>query len=543
MILRALDLTKSHSLRSRDTAPISFLPQPDRVPEISAAALWGWSNRLYEVGGESEGVDPNFPGFNKPSSLTDISVYDTVTTGWSTRAMMDQQSNDIIRSSHSLHVAIPEKGKAYYLGGILPGDKRESEKVSQLSTYDFAADSWTRSKTRWASRAYGTLSHVPFGDAGLLVALGGFDGSVDGPETGAVPLTRIDMLNLNIPGSSWATPQLATAAVPADGVPSTRMNACTVSAAAPDGSSAQIFLFGGSIPNSRPYTQSGELWALSIPSFEWYLLANSTGDITQKNPGAREGMSCDRIGKHMLMFGGRQLPNFSRPCETTGSYALDLENVEWVEEWDSKMAKGVYKVPKKVVDGIGGSKDGGAIKGPVDKYADPDLSTLFEAHIDAVKASATAEVTPAPPHQTAETKEGAIAGKDDAAGEEVKEGNSMSAGALAGVVVAGVVALVASVGLLYWLVRRCRNEARRKPSIDDVVYGRDAGGGPLPRHISGLNHIGIIPSFTETEGMPERVMCERRVGGVPELGDGDVKQGIHVWTKPAELEGSRWAHV
>jgi hypothetical protein len=55
--LRAIDLTQSFSLASRDEAPVKYLLQPDSVPEISAGTMWGYQGKLYELAGEPETVD------------------------------------------------------------------------------------------------------------------------------------------------------------------------------------------------------------------------------------------------------------------------------------------------------------------------------------------------------------------------------------------------------------------------------------------------------------------------------------------------------
>jgi hypothetical protein len=103
-----------------------------------------------------------------------------------------------------------------------------------------------------------------------------------------------------------------------------------------------------------------DLWALSIPSFEWFLISNGSDGLAepladQTHPGQREGHTCNLVGANlMMMFGGRVLPNFARPCETTAIYAFNMSSLEWITEYDPVEAAREYKVPETIYSVIGG---------------------------------------------------------------------------------------------------------------------------------------------------------------------------------------------
>jgi hypothetical protein len=116
-------------------------------------------------------------------------------------------------------------------------------------------------------------------------------------------------------------------------------------------------MYGGS-QLGGDYKVYRDLWVLSIPSFEWIQLDDGTVAPREPDPThplAREGHTCNLIGNStMMMFGGRELPNFSRPCETTGIYVYDMNKLSWVETFDPDVAAQPYNVSEAVYSVIGG---------------------------------------------------------------------------------------------------------------------------------------------------------------------------------------------
>jgi hypothetical protein len=88
----------------------------------------------------------------------------------------------------------------------------------------------------------------------------------------------------DIANSTWY--KQATTGTP----PSRRVDPCAVVAAAPDGSSFNIYLYGGQ--DLVPYgsqIQYSDMWILTIPSFTW-IQVDMTG---QSQPPARAGHTCN----------------------------------------------------------------------------------------------------------------------------------------------------------------------------------------------------------------------------------------------------------
>jgi hypothetical protein len=118
-------------------------------------------------------------------------------------------------------------------------------------------------------------------------------------------------------------------------MPNIRVNPCAVTAAAPDGSSTQIYMFGGQnlIPAGNQ-TQYDDMWILSVPSFTW-IKVDMDG---QSVPYGRSGHTCDVWNSQMVMVGGYVGDELS--CESPGIYVFDLSNLEWVQQYTAISAGG-----------------------------------------------------------------------------------------------------------------------------------------------------------------------------------------------------------
>src|SRR5215469_3562187 len=105
--------------------------------------------------------------------------------------------------------------------------------------------------------------------------------------------------------------------------PNIRVNPCAVVVAAPDGSSYNIYMFGGQ--NLIPYhnqTQYNDMWILSVPSFSW-IQVNQDG---QSVPYQRAGHTCNVWDGQMIVVGGYIGTDIS--CESPGIYVFNLTSLQ-----------------------------------------------------------------------------------------------------------------------------------------------------------------------------------------------------------------------
>lgn len=110
--------------------------------------------------------------------------------------------------------------------------------------------------------------------------------------------------------------------------PNIRVNPCAIVVAAPDGSSYNIYMFGGQ--NLIPYdnqTQYNDMWILSVPSFSW-IQVNQDG---QSVPYPRAGHTCNVWDGQMIVVGGYIGTEIS--CESPGIYVFNLTSLQWVNQF------------------------------------------------------------------------------------------------------------------------------------------------------------------------------------------------------------------
>src|SRR5690606_10111363 len=149
--------------------------------------------------------------------------------------------------------------KSYQLAGECCNfniDRTKLE-VKGMLVHDWKEDTWTWSEQIWEYASDGALVHIPQGESGFLVAIGG-----RGPDADSyLPINQITIYNVLT--DRFGRPQFSVASDTSEGngLPELRSNFCTVLASAPDGSSHNIYLFGGI--NGDKKDVDGDMWVLS----------------------------------------------------------------------------------------------------------------------------------------------------------------------------------------------------------------------------------------------------------------------------------------
>jgi hypothetical protein len=153
--------------------------------------------------------------------------------------------------------------------------------------------------------------------------------------------------------------------------PPIRVDPCAVVAAARDGTSFNVYLYGGQ--NLIPFgsqIQYSDMWILTIPSFTW-IQVDMTG---QSQPPARAGHSCVLWDGQIVVIGGYVGKDIS--CDSPGIYVFNASSLQWANSFTSlstpaesfSISQGSsvfqsswgYAVPAPVQSVIGGSPSGGA---------------------------------------------------------------------------------------------------------------------------------------------------------------------------------------
>lgn len=159
------------------------------------------------------------------------------------------------------------------------------------------------------------------------------------------------------------------------GGPGQLTRGCAVVARAQDGSSFNIYYYGGYdglTQASEPF--SDDVWVLSLPSFTWTQLTQSTAE-------GRAGHKCvTPYPDQMFAIGGYPSPKGRRvpECLEETIRVLNLSTGEWLDRYDPAVHAD-YVVPSAVVDKIGGSGTGGATAmTPSPSWDASELADIFD---------------------------------------------------------------------------------------------------------------------------------------------------------------------
>ena len=192
-------------------------------------------------------------------------------------------------------------------------------------------------------------------------------------------------------------------------IPPQMAEGCTVVASAQDGSSHNIYWYGGFDGLHQSGDYYDDVWILSVPSFMWMKFI--TGNTTH----ARAGHRCAKpYPDQMFVVGGQASLSGPEPVCVDGNIIqiLNLTSGDWLESYDpSKWSN--YTVPDMIVQMIGGTGTGSATQlapSPTG-FANSSLNSLFKATYNASKIttwypyqSATATSTSRPVLPTAVSK-------------------------------------------------------------------------------------------------------------------------------------------
>ncbi|KIX06799.1 uncharacterized protein Z518_04775 [Rhinocladiella mackenziei CBS 650.93] len=500
-----LDLTKSWQISSPS---LTGLPIPSGPPAVSLGYLWNSYDSLYLYGGEFSDSPVTSP---VPFSTWS---YDISSSSWSESSNpltsagqnSEEANQPVQRAAEGAGISVPHIGRGFYFGGHLDGYTTPgwSQSIARvylrgLLEYTFPGysnaavnggnvagssgiyrnitEGGTQDSDGFPERADGVLVYVPgYGKSGIILGLAG------GTNATFTQMNIIDVYDID--SSTWY--KQATAGE----TPEIRVNPCAVAVSAADGSSAQVYMYGGQ--NLIPYgeqTQYDDMWILTIPSFTWIKVDMSN----QANPPARAGHTCNVWNAQMVVVGGYVGQDLS--CESPGIYVFNTSSLTWQNEYtavetkdnlnrqksqqdDPSALQGSYgyQVPEPVQSVVGGNAVGAAtLTAPAQSATQGPLATGTPRTYTVTQSDGpVATVTSSP--------------GSGASGNDNGDNNS-SGGTNVGAIVAGVIAgffavLAAYLGFCTWLYREqlkiYKNHvsmAQRQQLSDDPRYIETGYGG------------------------------------------------------------------
>ncbi|KAL4939094.1 hypothetical protein BDV06DRAFT_199532 [Aspergillus oleicola] len=356
-------------------------------------------------------------------------------------------------------VSAPSENLGFYISGMRApgwGPIWDNETATNLSQRMITADMAEMRDPVFANvsipdsvpaRANGEAIWLPVADRGIVVLVGGVTqlesiyatglSEQQGNASERVSPSFMQTVSIYDVGEDEWYNQNTTGDIPPQ-----LTSFCSVYASASDGSSHNIYIYGGYdglSPRSQP---SDDVYVLSIPSFEWIQLYNGDAD----EDGRKEHKCAKPYPDKMLVLGGsglsiRNCVDMVRVFNLNTGRFQDTYNPD---DWDE------YAVPDLVLGRIGGDAGGGATKTSPDSWTTSSLADVFERSY-----TKTIE-TYYPYNRTTSNTTTRSVPNDDG-------GNGFPgwAGAIIGVVL-GVLLLVGI--FAFWFLRRRKRKGSRRQS-------------------------------------------------------------------------------
>ncbi|KAF4637195.1 hypothetical protein G7Y89_g887 [Cudoniella acicularis] len=293
-------------------------------------------------------------------------------------------------------VSVPSENLGFYFGGLrsptwgdityLPDNDTtlanvESTTLIQLNMTVQTSETWNNNSlpTTVPGRANAELVWVPVSANGVLVAIGGVinptfatdyqsDNASETAQSQQISPTFMETVAVyDIATGSWYE-QNTTGDIPGQ-----LTQGCTVLASAPDGSSHNIYWYGGfdGLKPTSPFND--DVYVLSLPSFIWKRVYTSTATT------GRAGHKCAQpYPDQMIVVGGYPAePGTSLPCVDPFIRIFNLTSLTWIDSYNPNVWSN-YTVPPLLAAVIGGSATGSATQTkPSSGFSNSSMTALF----------------------------------------------------------------------------------------------------------------------------------------------------------------------
>ncbi|OQE36189.1 hypothetical protein PENCOP_c012G08838 [Penicillium coprophilum] len=225
-------------------------------------------------------------------------------------------------------------------------------------------------------RSRAELVWVPVSESGVLVAIGGviepiqFYRNADANSSRTAESKRISPTFMetvsvfDVESKTWYLQKTK------GDIPPQLTEFCSVLASAADGSSHNIYIYGGYDGLKYDTNPSDDVYILSLPSFEWFKAYNGT------NTHSRSGHRCIKVYPDQMLAVGGQHVDTGRCLEGGVVVNFNLNKLKFEDGYDpTNWSK--YKVPDLVTKHIGGNTDGGATVAAPSSWTNSSLAAVF----------------------------------------------------------------------------------------------------------------------------------------------------------------------
>ncbi|KAL0937221.1 Kelch repeat-containing protein-like protein 2 [Colletotrichum truncatum] len=468
--LLVLDLSKNFT--NQETGPYrSIFKAPDVPNGLIEHALWysESTRKIYQLGGWFSFNNQENPSFLATNNIPEPAIweFDIDTERWSksTDFRISNNGEIVDRPGAAAFCDAPTLRRSYIFEGYTQqrssranvpyeasADFRFLEGMLELDTSDESQPKLTNISvpTYIGPRMNGAMVHVPVGNKGIIVNLGGQTTRDPTPYGVRVPKASSGNININlsfvdiydIETGFWFRQE--TFGLP--DIPTGRSDICAVLVPAKDSSSWNIYMIAG-VENYATYITSEEIWVLSLPTFQWTMVHTRADGMY--------GHTCHAVGENLLIVGGIQTNkepsrgNVNTCADHMPVEIFSLATHNYTGRYDTEAAKRIPPVPSKVVASVGGTSSGGAVLTKPRVWSDVYLQYIFDPSLPRPEYKPTYTLVVQPNSTTSSSPS------------PTPSSNGPSKGALIGGVVGGVLGAIAIVCLGIFIVLLRRKKKKR----------------------------------------------------------------------------------
>ncbi|KAF7158140.1 hypothetical protein CNMCM5623_002806 [Aspergillus felis] len=361
------------------------------APTYRDGVMFANDNELYLYGGLLRLTDSQDPPAGNSVLGYERYQYGPDRESWQPGFIINNLDNGVTRYvTNGAGVSAPSEYLGFYFSGMRGKDWGpiyvDDESANVTSDRMIKVDMSSMRANKWSNlslpsyvpaRANSELVWVPVAESGVLVAIGGVINSVtifssqgltsaqQNASKRASPGFMETVSVYDVSGDKWYL-QNTTGDIPRQ-----LTQFCSVYASAADGSSHNIYIYGGYDGLSKESTPSDDVYVLSLPSFSWIKLYS--GNSTQ----GRSGHRCVKpYPDQMFVLGGVHLD--PTHCLDGGVIRVFNLNTGRFQNTYSPTVWSDYKVPDLVTAVIGGDSKGGATKVSPTSWTNSSLADVFK---------------------------------------------------------------------------------------------------------------------------------------------------------------------
>lgn len=358
------------------------------APNYIDGTMFANNDELYLYGGLLRLTDAYSPPAADAVLGYEAYQYGPYRQAWSPGFIEGTTSSGVTRYvTNGAGVNVPSENLGFYFSGMRAPDWgpifKDNDSANKSANTLIEIDMSTMRDEVWTNytlpdnvlpRANAQLAWIPVSQKGALVAIGG----VNPPEE----IFVVGLTNEQIAESKAESPSFMTSLPVYDidagtwyiqnttGDPPPQLTEfCSVVASAADGSSHNVYIYGGYDGINAVDLPSDDVWVLSIPAFKWIKVYSGSSDH------ARSGHVCTTpYPDQMFVIGG--LHQDPTQCvdgiiQVFNLNTLQFQNTYLPSVWSN------YQVPQAIYSVIGGNAQGGATSKA--SWSDNRLETLFGA--------------------------------------------------------------------------------------------------------------------------------------------------------------------